>query len=276
MSDRTTSRATRSATSSPASEAGALDCDWQDGLTTDQSGPAVAPASPSARPADAKDSTTTGICGPSGTPSSPSDVLQSSLESRLRQLLTGSDLCEVIWKPWRTPWGACLSRPRARVRTTYATGSGSWPTPTTRDHKDGHYQPNVPVNGLLGRMVWPTPTSLAKAKAGYNEAGNSAGLVAIRKHALATWQSPTAKGNSDSPSMAKWPGSVAASIGSSAPTERRGALNPEFVCWLMGFPAEWVSCGVSATPSTQGRRRPSSRRTGLPVVSEVSDDGAFG
>ncbi len=27
-------------------------------------------------------------------------------------------------------------------------------TPTTRDWKDGGYQANVPVNGLLGRMVW--------------------------------------------------------------------------------------------------------------------------
>ena len=29
-----------------------------------------------------------------------------------------------------------------------------WPTPTSRDHKDGSFTPNVPVNGLLGRMVW--------------------------------------------------------------------------------------------------------------------------
>ena len=38
----------------------------------------------------------------------------------------------------------------------------SWATPTSRDHKDGHYQPNVPVNALLGRQVWsasgPTPS----------------------------------------------------------------------------------------------------------------------
>lgn len=29
-----------------------------------------------------------------------------------------------------------------------------WPTPTTRDHKDGYECQNVPVNSLLGRMVW--------------------------------------------------------------------------------------------------------------------------
>jgi hypothetical protein len=49
-----------------------------------------------------------------------------------------------------------------------------------------------------------------------------------------------------------------ATNGSSAPTARRGALNPEFVCWLMGFPAEWVCCGVLAMRSTPARRRRSS------------------
>lgn len=29
-----------------------------------------------------------------------------------------------------------------------------WPTPTSRDHKDGAFCPNVPTNGLLGRTVW--------------------------------------------------------------------------------------------------------------------------
>jgi hypothetical protein len=31
-----------------------------------------------------------------------------------------------------------------------------WPTATTRDHKDGPFCPNVPINGLLGRQVWLT------------------------------------------------------------------------------------------------------------------------
>jgi hypothetical protein len=61
--------------------------------------------------------------------SSGSDALQRSLESRLRRCLSGSDLCEVIWKPWATPWGQSLSRPRARVRTTSETVSGLWATP---------------------------------------------------------------------------------------------------------------------------------------------------
>lgn len=38
-----------------------------------------------------------------------------------------------------------------------------WPTPTTRDHKDGAECVNVPLNAMLGRVVWlvgwPTPNT---------------------------------------------------------------------------------------------------------------------
>lgn len=37
------------------------------------------------------------------------------------------------------------------------TGGPIWPTPTSRDHKDGCNVANVPENGLLGRVVKPTP-----------------------------------------------------------------------------------------------------------------------
>lgn len=190
-------------------------------------------------------------------------------------------------------------------------------TPTTRDYKDGAPNEKVPVNCLLGRQVWPTPTSLAKAKDGNNEAGNSAGLVAIRKHALGQWPTPQARDHfpahtpeyiaekkSQGHGMANlndvaawtWPtpaamepdmdpetvlrrkerlsastgvhrgpalplGSmVKTTSGSSEPTEKRGALNPEFVCWLMGYPTEWVSCGASVTRSIRARPLSSSRQ----------------
>ena len=322
-----TSKDIRSTISSPASAAGAERYDSRIGPIIEKFGLEAVLASLSPSRAKEVGLLTTGTSGRISDISSRSDALQSSLESRLRQRLNGSDLCEVIWKPWTTPWGQCLSRPRARVRTTCEIGSGlwatiratdgakggpnmsfgaggqplpamaawstphsssstgagsqgrsggmniqtmvagvwqtpvaddapdrekgkinsrgeaklsgqavqaTWPTTTTRDHKDGHYQPNVPINGLLGRMVWPTPTSLAKSTDTNNEAGNSAGLVAIRKHAMA-------------------------SHGSSAPTEKRGALNPEFVCWLMGYPIEWVNCAGSETRSTRARRQRSSK-----------------
>jgi hypothetical protein len=74
----------------------------------------------------------------------------------------------------------------------------TWPTPTTRDGKDGNYCPNVPTNALLGREVWS---------------------------------------------------------GDGEPTEKKGALNPEFVCWLMGLPTEWDACGVTVTRSSRKSRQ---------------------
>lgn len=279
MSAHPISTALHSVIFSLGSEAGPSPSVAPAGLTLDLFGREVVPVSRSRSRARAKASPTIDTSGQSGTSSSASDALQRSLESRLRARLRGSDLCEVIWKPWATPWGQSLSRPRARVRTTFGTGFGSWPTPTSRDHKDGKPCPNVPVNGLLGRMVWPTPTSLAKAKDGNNEAGNSAGLVAIRKHAL--WATARASPNENrttkaTPSqMAGKHGAYLAvqaiiSNGPSEQTEKPGALNPEFVCWLMGYPPEWLSCAPSATRSTRGRQRSSSVRA--PDVAQTAGD----
>jgi len=43
--------------------------------------------------------------------------------------------------------------------------------------------------------------------------------------------------------------------GSQEPMEKRGALNPAFVFWLMGFPDEWVNSVSRATQSFRKSRR---------------------
>jgi len=75
-------------------------------------------------------------------------------------------------KGWPTPLGEDTesSRPSNRrmaagkVDTlTYAAEVAGWPTPTTRDHKDGSSEGTVPLNALLGRVAWlagwPTPVA---------------------------------------------------------------------------------------------------------------------
>ena len=52
----------------------------------------------------------------------------------------------------------------------------AWPTPTTRDHKDGSRCDNVPENSLLGRAVWQTEDGPARLTAtGEILTGSSAG-----------------------------------------------------------------------------------------------------
>ena len=305
------------AISLPASEAGAVPSVSPASQTLSLFGPAPAPASPSRSRASRKVLPTNATSGLSGESLSASDALQRSMESRLRQLLNGSDLCEVIWKPWATPWGQSLARPRARVRTISETDFGSWATPSVKGNynrkglseksgdglatqvlmaspwatpaardwrSDRSQKSSEEMYGMKGRplprqaieaMPWPTPTA---EQYGSNQ-GGAAGRVGPVRGSIATiaksvW--PTAKSSDDRIGMAdryKGPMSsngrrsnlndaaaMQASNGSSEPTEKRGALNPEFVCWLMGYPPEWLSCAPSAMPSTSGRRRRSSEQ----------------
>lgn len=90
-----------------------------------------------------------------------------------------------------------------------------WPTPTTRDYKDGSVESckNVPVNGLLGRAVhlFPTPnTSDAK------------------------WCGPAGSKSAED----KKTNYLRAAV---LTKQQEGQLNPDWVEWLQGFPVGWTS-----------------------------------
>jgi hypothetical protein len=116
-----------------------------------------------------------------------------------------------------------------------------WPTPTSRDHKDGSYTPNVPENALLGRTVWmadqalwSTPRASDGEKGGPNQSFGAGGQPLPAQAAQASGTVPD--GSRD------------------ATVKPAGSLNPEFVCWLQGYPPEWLSSAPSEMPSA--RRRP--------------------
>lgn len=179
MSDPKTSKGSHKSTCSRVSVCGVMRCDRQGGQTTSPCGLDRVHASLSARQAKQRGLLMSGICGPRCIGSSTSASLQSSLESKLRAKLQnrGSTLYKLTWKPWATPSGVSRSRLRASVPRTSATGRSGWPTPTTRDHKDGASVGTVPINGLLGRAVWLAGIPARLTASGEMLIGSDAGTV---------------------------------------------------------------------------------------------------
>jgi hypothetical protein len=129
---------------------------------------------------------------------------------------------------WRTPDASIVTGEAAnaedRKRQGHAIGlhdqvntPSMWPTPTSRDWKDGSAQAcsNVPANSLLGREIHRFPT-------------------------------PGGTRPNDTDQIS---GRLANQIG--------GSLNPTWVEWLMGFPLGWTDLKDWATPSSRKSRKSS-------------------
>ncbi|BBI92191.1 methyltransferase [Serratia symbiotica] len=186
------------------------------------------------------------------TGSSASAALSASLANRLQAVTPtlGSTLYKLTWKQWTTPLGLSRSRLRASVRRISETVPTGWPTPTTRDWKDGKECQNVPLNALLGRVVWltgwPTPNA-SNTKNAYQD------WEKVLKRKEAGRQS-----NLQDFACLSIPVRLTASgemlTGSFAEMKSGGQLNPAHSRWLMGLPQEWDDCAPTEMPST--RKRP--------------------
>ena len=202
MSDLPTWLGTPNATSSPASGAGALLCDSQDGLTTGPCGPAVAHASLSASQARDMGWLTSGTYGRIGSILYGQSDLRQCLVSRLKQRLItgGSTLFKMTWKEKVTPSRQSVSLLRASGLRISDSGSGSWPTPCQQDGPNGG--PNQGVDrlpGMASQTGWPTPDcnnmrdgeTLRQITIDAASRGASRGVSLHHAAAMASWPTTT-------------------------------------------------------------------------------------
>jgi hypothetical protein len=199
---------TLNATSSQASEDGALHSGLQDGQTTVLFGRDHVRASLSARQAEEQGLLMSGTYGPTGTTSSRSASLQSYLASRLqaKTASAGSTLYKLTWKQRDTPSQRKISALRASARRTSGSGSGStpetrgWNTPRATDGKNGG--PNQAGGALPADAAmagWPTPNATvieAKPKPPIMDGTRKptdpqVGLADVAVH-MAGWPTPAA------------------------------------------------------------------------------------
>lgn len=240
-------------TSSPGSEDGSTPLNSQAGPQASRSGPAPVRASRSRQRERDLAPPTLAISGPSLDALSPSAVLQSSLESRLRARLEGcgSPEYDLTWKHWDMPSGPPILARRASGHRTSGSGSTGWPSA-------GWHSPVSADSRMCGDMT--NMEFRADGKPRHD-------MVSRQAFFLAGWSTPcTPRDNDSDYSAFRWNPNkkqddpTTQLLGrttplSSVPMEKRGALNPEFVRWLMGYPAAWGSCAATATQSSRKSRQ---------------------
>lgn len=185
-------------------------------------------------------------------------------------------------RDWKDSPGMATVAEDGRVRLDQLprqmAAASTWPTPTLADVQGGRKTCSGARSGEMLMASWTTPSA--------RDWKDSAGMAVVAEDgrvrldqlprqmaAASTWPTLDASLGGPDPLTRKTGLSTQTYMarattapsgptpnGSSATTTRRGAPNPEFAFWLMGFPNEWV-CGVlRAMQSLSRLRRPSSLR----------------
>ena len=242
---------------------GVSPCDWQDGLTTDMSGPGRRLVNLSLQRESAKEKMTSDTCGLSSsdlskgagqkssswsksqTPSTSSSARAASLEMQdfmtqrlmAKSSTVGSTLYKLNWKAKVTPAHRSVYQLVASVRRTSDKDSGlprkGWTTPrsgeTSDNTKAGTFSSVSTEAKLTG---WPTPRSM-EIVTGKNAQG---GLGLTSAANLAGWQTPQA--GDGKPRNLRYKGQMPSEKGNTRNPEMSGSYRGELKDWagLAGWP----------------------------------------
>ncbi|WP_415877818.1 hypothetical protein [Burkholderia oklahomensis] len=199
---------------------------------------------------------------------------------------------KLTWKRWTTPMGVSRSRLRASVLRTSGIARTGWPTPTTRDHKDGAECANVPLNALLGRVAWlagwGTPNASAPGGTPEQALARKVGLSCgqsvttldhqvqlARKVGLSCGQSVTTLDHQVQ--LAGWPTpTVGNAMGSQSfeglsstgktPDGRKVAVSLNHVAQFAGWPTPTAALADKGVRSTEGGIREAMRSHGADLA----------
>jgi hypothetical protein len=153
-----------------------------------------------------------------------------------------------------------------------------WPTPTVADveggrkTRSGARNDEMLLNGLLAN--WSTPRASDGEKGGPNMSFGAGGTPLPAQMAQTPWATPTARdwrsGEASEATMSRNARPLDEQIvhfgptpnGSAVPMAKRGAPNPEFACWLMGWPDDLTCGALRAIQSFRSSRPKSLSRSG--------------
>ena len=256
---------------------------WPDGRRTGPSGPEAAPANPSVPLASSSEPPTPATSGPPSSISSRSAALTLCLANRLKARLGkgGSMEYAETWKEKATPAGLRYWAHTASGHRTSGNDSTGWPTPTASDEKWRYSNEQMALKRLAsGKQMgleataylsgWGTPNCMDHLPSGNLESRRKKGGCCNLKDQV-TYVSgratPTSRDHKDGTSEGTAPtnGLLGRQVWSSpVQTGKRGALNPAFSRWLMGYPDAWDSCGATAMQSSRKSRPSSSALISIP------------